>query len=59
MKMVGHKTESICRRYAIADEKMIKEAGAKLAIFHAADKGNSSIVRVLCGSESGLSCAGV
>ena len=37
MKMVGHKTESIYRRYAIADESMLHEAGEKLARLHAAD----------------------
>jgi len=26
MKMVGHKTEAIYRRYAIADETMLREA---------------------------------
>jgi hypothetical protein len=31
MKMVGHKTESIYRRYAIVDSKMLEEAAAKLA----------------------------
>ena len=30
MKMVGHKTESIYRRYAIVDEAMHREAAAKL-----------------------------
>ena len=30
MKMVGHKTEAIYRRYAIADEKSMKEAAEKL-----------------------------
>ena len=30
MKMVGHKTESIYRRYAIADERSVKEAANKL-----------------------------
>lgn len=38
MKMVGHKTESIYRRYAIADEKSMKEAAAKLAALHDVDK---------------------
>ena len=37
MKMVGHKTESIYRRYAIADEGMLKEAGEKLAALHSAE----------------------
>jgi hypothetical protein len=32
MAMVGHKTEAIYRRYAISDEKSLKEAGAKLAV---------------------------
>jgi hypothetical protein len=30
MAMVGHKTESIYRRYAIQDEAMLREAAAKL-----------------------------
>jgi len=30
MKMVGHKTESIYRRYAIVDEAMHREAAARL-----------------------------
>jgi integrase len=33
MRMVGHKTESIYRRYAIVDAKMLQEAGAKLSAF--------------------------
>ncbi len=31
MKMVGHKTEAIYRRYAIVDEAMLRESAAKLA----------------------------
>ena len=31
MKMVGHKTEAIYRRYAIVDEGMLRDAAAKLA----------------------------
>ena len=38
MKMVGHKTESIYRRYAIADEAMLKESAEKLARLHQADQ---------------------
>lgn len=38
MKMVGHKTESIYKRYLIAEEKMLKEAGATLAARHAEDR---------------------
>jgi integrase-like protein len=38
MKMVGHKTEAIYRRYAIAEEKMLGEAAAKLDQFHALER---------------------
>jgi integrase len=34
MAMVGHRTESIYHRYAIADEKMLKEGAVKLAALH-------------------------
>jgi len=34
MKMVGHKTESIYRRYAIVDETMLKEGATKLQTLH-------------------------
>jgi len=34
MKLVGHKTEAIYRRYAIADEGMLREAAAKLSALH-------------------------
>ena len=30
-KMVGHKTESLYRRYAIVDEAMLRDAAVKLA----------------------------
>jgi len=36
MKLVGHKTESIYRRYAIVDEAMLKEGAAKLQTLHEA-----------------------
>ena len=36
MSMVGHKTESIYRRYAIVDEAMQREAAARLNAFTAA-----------------------
>jgi integrase len=38
MKMVGHRTEAIYRRYAIAEEKMLVESAAKLDQFHAFDQ---------------------
>ena len=45
--MAGHRTESIYRRYAIADEAMLKEGAIKLAAFHAADAGgNRKIVSI-------------
>jgi integrase len=33
MKMTGHKTESVYRRYAIVDEAMLREGAEKLAAF--------------------------
>ena len=33
MAMVGHRTESIYRRYAIVDEVMLREGAAKLAAY--------------------------
>lgn len=33
MAMVGHRTEAIYRRYAIVDEVMLREGGAKLAAY--------------------------
>ena len=38
MKLVGHKTESIYRRYAISNEADLREAVAKVAAQVAADK---------------------
>ena len=35
MKMVGHKTESVYRRYAIVDQAMLQEAGDKVGRFQA------------------------
>ncbi len=34
MEMVGHRTESIYRRYAIADEAMLRDGAAKLSALH-------------------------
>jgi integrase len=41
MAMVGHRSESIYRRYKIADEAMLKESAAKLAALYASEKGAS------------------
>jgi len=58
MKMVGHRTESIYRRYAIVDEAMLKEGAAKLQILHDTQQGPASnVVRLAdakrLGSSSG------
>jgi capsid protein len=45
MQMVGHKTESIYRRYAIVDEKMHKEAAAKIDAWHAEQKAKAEAER--------------
>jgi hypothetical protein len=37
MAMVGHRTEATYRRYAIADEGMLKESATKLAALHAVE----------------------
>jgi hypothetical protein len=39
MAMVGHKTESIYRRYAICDEGMLREGAARLAALHESQRG--------------------
>ncbi len=44
MKMVGHRTESIYRRYAIVDEAMLKEGAAKLQTLHDTQQGAPSNV---------------
>lgn len=47
MAMVGHRTESIYRRYAIADEAMLKESAIKLAAFHTLElKGSAKVVPI-------------
>ena len=44
MKMVGHKTEAIYRRYAIADESMLREGAAKLEALLEARRGALRVV---------------
>jgi integrase len=44
MKMTGHKTESVYRRYAIVDETMLREGAEKLAAFHFSGKNPSKKV---------------
>ena len=45
MKMVGHKTESIYRRYAIQDEAMLREAAAKLDAWTTDQRANAKVER--------------
>lgn len=47
MRMVGHKTETIYRRYAIADEAMLKEGGVKLQTLHQVDQVGGPVVRTV------------
>jgi integrase len=44
MKMTGHKTEAVYRRYAIVDETMLSEGAAKLAAFHASEKVDRKLI---------------
>jgi integrase len=47
MAMVGHKTQSIYSRYAIADEKMLKESAEKLSQFeHGQSTGKVKVVEL-------------
>src|SRR5262249_6492886 len=45
MKMVGHATESIYRRYAIQDEAMLREATAKLQEWTEAQSATTNATR--------------
>ena len=47
MKMTGHKTESVYRRYAIVDSGMLKEAAAKLEALHEMEANKQSSVKVV------------
>jgi hypothetical protein len=43
MKMVGHKAESVYRRYAIVDEAMLRDAAVKLAARRGQSPGQSGL----------------
>ena len=47
MKMVGHKTEAIYRRYAIVDAAMLKEGGEKLAAYSKSQAESADAPRLL------------
>ena len=53
MKMTGHKTETVYRRYAITDSAMLQEAAVKLAALHASEAKSPSSAQV--GEFSALS----
>jgi hypothetical protein len=37
MRMVRYRTESVCRRYAVVDEAMLREGTTKLHALHVAE----------------------
>ncbi len=45
MAMVGHRTESNYRRYAISDEASLKESGAKLSNLHKREREASNKIK--------------
>jgi integrase len=46
MKLTGHNTEAVYRRYAIIDPGMLQEAAVKLGALHAAQANCQSIIQV-------------
>jgi hypothetical protein len=44
LKMTGHLTEAVYRRYAIVDEAMLREASTKLAALHRGEAAKTSEV---------------
>jgi integrase len=55
MRMVGHKTEAIYRRYAIVDEAMLREGAVKLEELHRSEPGAAVVtpIRDAAASRSG------
>ena len=53
MEMVGHKTESIYRRYTITDEAMLRDASARLAVLHEAEREKNSQSTAKVSEDSG------
>lgn len=54
MKLTGHKTESVYRRYAIVSEADLSEGVAKLASLHQADAEGAAFKKVVAFPEKGL-----
>jgi hypothetical protein len=46
MKLTGHKTGTVYRRYGIMDAAMLQEAAGKLAALHAAGENRQSLAKV-------------
>jgi integrase len=44
MRMVGHRTEAIYRRYAIVDEQMLREGADRLHAIHQAQAASSPLI---------------
>jgi integrase len=47
MKLTGHLTETIYRRYAIVDEGMMREAAEKLSALHSSDRSSEAAREVV------------
>jgi hypothetical protein len=50
MKLTGHKTEAVYRRYAITSAVDLSEGVAKLAVLHGAAQGSPSVVPITKGT---------
>ncbi len=46
MKLTGHKTEAVYRRYAIADHKAITEGVEKLARLHTEARAGATVLPI-------------
>lgn len=46
MKLTGHKTEAVYRRYAIADKAALEEGVGKLAALHGSDRASRKVVPI-------------